>query len=66
MSILQSRTAREASARLALVSAAALVQRPVQQPTNSGSDHLPERYDRDAVQVALDSLVARINQERAP
>ena len=64
MSLPTTNAAREAARRLAVVTAAASAQRPVRLPASSGSDHLPERYDRDAVQVALDSLVSRLNEER--
>ncbi len=61
MSILRGRLAAEAEARAVLSGAAALSQRQADPPATSGSDHLPMKYDRDAVQVALDSVLGQLS-----
>lgn len=55
-----SKQARLALSRAGIARAVSQSQRPSDVPVLTGSDHLPEKYDRDAVQVALDSIVARL------
>lgn len=50
-----------AASRASIARAASVVQRVVDVPASTGSAHLPREYDRDAVQIALDDIVARIN-----
>lgn len=54
--------AAAAQRRAAVTRALALSQRPTEPPATSGADPLPERYDRDAVQVTLDGLLGQLSE----
>lgn len=61
MALPMNRLAQEAQRRAALTGRLAVSQRPVDTSASTGLAHLPEKYDRDAVQVALDDLVSMLN-----
>lgn len=63
MSLPISLAARIAARRATVSRSAAASQRVAFVPLSTGSDYLPKEYDRDAVQVALDGIVARIYED---
>lgn len=61
-----SKAAQEAQRRASVAGVLAVSQRPVDALASTGVSNLPEKYDRDAVQIALDDLVSMLNGRGGP